>query len=871
MKHDRTAHHPSSYVHRIALAAVVLLLVWSIVRRQAASGSSGAASETLSFEAESPENTLTGNAAARDCQPQTGCSGGKIVGGLWAGASLQFNNVNVNTAGIYVMTIHYISGDPRPIHVSVNGGPKDMFSPPKTADWNTLGVFEIEVELSAGANTILFSDEGGWAPDIDKIDLALSRSGNPGDGYGSGDIGKLGSKIREYAVRHIAIAEYEHGATFSNGIYTVAYNTKTGLAAYDWNGRRVATGVYSSVRLDTELDSNHYAEHRIRFGDLKKIADAHGQGIEVTIENRHPGKTTIRQIYRFYKDLSYFLVHQEVAGDKRLATNYMAPIVISAKGGVDLGSYGDNRVLVVPFDNDAWSRYDSRTINTYLNNDRHISAELTAIFDNTERSGLVIGSVTHDVWKTGIYWSGSDDRLNELAVFGGFTAYSSTRDTLPHGRVTGTVIRSPQIFVGYFDDYRDGLETYGLANANVAPPLAFTRGVPKGVPVGWNSWNAYGSSLNYEHVVDVSDFFRQHLQDEFHNKGDIYINLDSYWDNLTEEQLKAAVELIRRNKQKPGIYFSPFVFWGTNMDQIVEGTDGAYTYGDLVLRDGEGNILPPLDGGYALDPTHPGTKRRIDYYFRRFLDLGFEFLKIDFLTHGALEGAHYDKKGETGIQASNQAMADIVDALDGRMFISASIAPLFPSQYAHSRRISCDVDGTLGLTEYQLNNLTYGWWQNGTIYRYTDPDYMPLAKGETFEAARTRVNAAAISGTVYLNSDDVRNPTARQYMVELLKNPEINEVALKGKAFRPLEGNTGTAAADAFVLEDKKGVYYMAVFNYTWESVEKTFDARRVGLPPATRYAVTDLWTNETVTADGDALTIVLEPAKSKLLRITVR
>jgi hypothetical protein len=331
------------------------------------------------------------------------------------------------------------------------------------------------------------------------------------------------------------------------------------------------------------------------------------------------------------------------------------------------------------------------------------------------------------------------------------------------------------------------------------------------------------------------------------------------------------VELIRRNKQKPGIYFSPFVFWGTNMDQIVEGTDGAYTYGDLVLRDGEGNILPPLDGGYALDPTHPGTKRRIDYYFRRFLDLGFEFLKIDFLTHGALEGAHYDKKVETGIQAYNQAMAYIVDALDGRMFISASIAPLFPSQYAHSRRISCDVDGTLGLTEYQLNNLTYGWWQNGTIYRYTDPDYMPLAKGETFEAARTRVNAAAISGTVYLNSDDVRNPTARQYMVELLKNPEINEVALKGKAFRPLEGNTGTAAADAFVLEDKKGVYYMAVFNYTWESVEKTFDARRVGLPPATRYAVTDLWTNENVTADGDALTIVLEPAQSKLLRITVR
>lgn len=871
MQRNQKAHRPTSSYRRFTLVAVALTLMLSLVLWNAAGGSISAAPETYSFEAEAPENTLTGNAAARDCQPQIGCSGGQIVGGLWAGASLQFNNVTVDTAGIYVMTIHYISGDPRPIHVSVNGGPKDMFSPPKTADWNTLGVYEIEVELSAGANTIRFSDEGGWSPDIDKIDLVLSRSGSPDSGYGSGDIGNMGRKVREYTVQRIKIAEYQHGATFSNGIYTVAYNANTGLAAYDWNGRRVATGVYSSVRLDTELRSKDYTEHRIALSDLKKITDAHGQGIEVTIENRHPGKPAIRQIYRFYKNLAYFLVHAEAAGSERLATNHIAPIVIAAKGGVDLGSYGDNRVLVVPFDNDAWSRYESRTINTYLNNDRHISSELTAIYDNASRNGLVVGSVTHDVWKTGIYWSGSGNRLNEIAVYGGFTSYASTRDTLPHSRVTGKIIRSPQIFVGYFDDYRDGLETYGMANANVAPPLAFGRGVPEGVPVGWNSWNAYGSSLSYDHVVEVSNFFHEHLQDAFHNKGNLYINLDSYWDNMTEEQLREAVELIRRNKQKPGIYFSPFVFWGTNMDQIVEGTDGEYTYGDLVLRDSEGNVLPPLDGGYALDPTHPGTLRRIDSYFRRFHDLGFEFIKLDFLSHGALEGVHYDKRAETGIQAYNQAMAYIVDALDGRMFISASIAPLFPSQYAHSRRISCDVDGTLGLTEYQLNNLTYGWWQNGTIYRFTDPDYMPLAKGDTFEAARTRVNAAAISGTVYLNSDDVRNPTARQYMIELLTNPKVNEVALKGRAFRPLEGNTGTAAADAFVLEDKKGVYYLAVFNYSWESVQKTLDPERAGLPSARKYAVTDLWTNESYTVDGGVLTVRLEPAQSKLLRITAR
>ena len=32
------------------------------------------------------------------------------------------------------------------------------------------------------------------------------------------------------------------------------------------------------------------------------------------------------------------------------------------------------------------------------------------------------------------------------------------------------------------------------------------------------------------------------------------------------------------------------------------------------------------------------------------------------------------------------------------------------------------------------------------------------------EGAQSRVNAAAISGTVFLNSDDVTDATARQYM-----------------------------------------------------------------------------------------------------------
>src|SRR5205814_8773615 len=64
---------------------------------------------------------------------------------------------------------------------------------------------------------------------------------------------------------------------------------------------------------------------------------------------------------------------------------------------------------------------------------------------------------------------------------------------------------------------------------------------------------------------------------------------------------------------------------------------------------------------------------------------GFDFIKLDFLSHGSLEGIHYDASVKTGIQAYNQGMQYLRGRLNGKMFLSESIAPIFPYQYAHSR------------------------------------------------------------------------------------------------------------------------------------------------------------------------------------------
>lgn len=822
------------------------------------------------YEAEASDNVRTGNASVSGCQPATGCSGGLKVGNLWGGSTLQFRDIAAEEAGIYTLSISYVSGDPRPVSIKVNDGQSENYALPKTADWDTLGVFTVEVELQAGMNTITFDDDGGWSPDIDKIELA--KAGDPGEDPGPiDDIGLIGGVIGSSKHGSIKVSAHEKGAVFSTKSYSITYNTESGLAAYAWDDQTIIKGAYATAQLDDQLlDSRKYGEHVFKLSEVAKIKDGHGKGVRITIENRSEGLPTMKQTYQLYEDLPYFLVSQQIVGSEELSASDIAPLVLNAAGGVDIGSYGDNRVLITPFDNDMWSRYQARTINTPLNNNNYVSSEMTAIYDNVSRGGLVIGSVTHDTWKTGIYWSGSNDRLNKLKVYGGFTSQTSTHDTLPHGKVSGKTIASPQIAVGYYSDYRSGLESYGQANAAVAPPLKFDRGVPSGVPVGWNSWGAYESSLSYDKVISVSNFFKDNLQKTFSNKGTVYINMDSYWDNLTEQQLRDAVKVIRNNGQKAGIYYGPFVYWGDNMAQPVEGTDGKYTYGDIILRDADGNPLPKVDGAYAIDPTHPGSKQRVEYIFKKFIDYGFEYIKIDFLSHGSFEGQHYDPQTQTGIQAYNQGMAHINKVLGGRMFISASIAPLFPSQYAHARRISCDVDGSLGRTEYQLNNLTYGWWQNDTIYRYTDPDYMTLAKGGSYNAAQTRVNAAAISGTVYMSSDDVNDPAAQELMKSLLTNKHVNDIATIGKAFQPVEGNTGSAAADVFIMKDKDD-FYIAIFNYSNEATVKSVDLTRAfGVKSTSKIQLTDAWTGSKLEAKG-SLQINMEAAQSKLYKVSVK
>ncbi len=124
----------------------------------------------ISYEAEAPENTRTGQVKGAPC---TGCSERHKIGHIGKNSTLQFNNVFKKSAGNYKLTIYYVDGDAgRDLYISVDAGPAIALYAPGTNDgnWKTkVRTLSITVHLKAGNNTIKFYNPVGSTPDLDRI------------------------------------------------------------------------------------------------------------------------------------------------------------------------------------------------------------------------------------------------------------------------------------------------------------------------------------------------------------------------------------------------------------------------------------------------------------------------------------------------------------------------------------------------------------------------------------------------------------------------------------------------------------------------------------------------------------------------------
>jgi hypothetical protein len=124
---------------------------------------------TFVYEAEAAE--LSGFVRLFDVED---ASGGGVVGmiGMHVSNHVRFPEVTVDTAGVYELTLYYVSAPDRQAMVSINDGELVTVEFPALGDWRGVGSVSMPVELAAGPNAIWFGNADGPAPALDRITVA---------------------------------------------------------------------------------------------------------------------------------------------------------------------------------------------------------------------------------------------------------------------------------------------------------------------------------------------------------------------------------------------------------------------------------------------------------------------------------------------------------------------------------------------------------------------------------------------------------------------------------------------------------------------------------------------------------------------------
>jgi len=685
------------------------------------------------------------------------------------------------------------------------------------------------------------------------------------------------------------ITKYDDSLVVSTGESSVTVNYKTGRLNYHFGNGVVLSNTIAYVNelsggyVPTSACEKHEAS-------TNEFNNDSGKGILIVI--KHSGNAagiTLTQQVLLFQDHPYLLTNltaeksNGATGD--IETRDICALAVLPQEKAQLLQPGaEPRFLDVPFDNDNWSHILERRWDSSKPAFSGISYEFASAYNNDDFSGIVMGSISHDFWKTGIVYRAAAQKgvIDSLKIYDGaatednpalppdYGGNDGTHDHTLHGTMKGKSLNSSIIYL-CGGDTRKGFIEYGNTNAFFNGKLTWNGAAP----FYWNSFGVEGvlgsaGIMMPKDIHKIPDFLQ--TLPNFNKYSKPVISIDSYDQSIYPISLLASFNrYIAKKNEQLGFYFIPFAKWAwrNNTDNTkLEGTD--YNLSDVVLRDKNNQPIWFKDGDWgclALDPTHPAVRQFVIYCLNEAKAAGAKFIKIDFLTAGALESTkRYNPNVRTGMQAYNYGMKmlkTLADSIMGKdIFITQAISPMFPSQYAHTRFVSTDVYSHLrddepgfphyGSTEGSLANGSHLWWVQGTLWPYTNMDVAIMKNFEknpdlSEQEVKVRLFAMMSMGSILGDGSDYRNQVATERAAKYLDNKYLCAYFSDPKAFTPLMFADGETFDQQLAFYLPGAETLLSLFNFdTKKQFNRSWRRADLGLGSG-EYIIKDFLTDQPV------------------------
>jgi alpha-galactosidase len=425
-------------------------------------------------------------------------------------------------------------------------------------------------------------------------------------------------------------------------------------------------------------------------------------------------------------------------------------------------------------------------------------------------------------------------------------------------------------------------------------PLATTP------PMGWNSWDGYGTTINEDQFKANAEWFAKHLKPA----GWQYVVIDMEWfvtnpaaagnSKTSQFSIDAYGRYIPAANRFPSSAndsgFKPLAQYTHGLGlkfgiHILQGIPKQVVEKNLPIAGSSFRAADAADtsqtcpwnpDNYSLDAHKPAAQAYYDSIARMYASWEVDFIKVDCIASRPYRGDEIRMLGE----ALRKTGRPIV------LSLSPGAAPLDKveemRQYAQMWRISddvwdlwhSDVSYPQGLGD-QFAHVAM-WAGKSEPGHWPDADMLPLGRlgpapgwGQardtklSHDEQRTLVTLWCIFPSPLMVGGEL--PSADDWTLSLLTNPEVLDVDQHSSANRPVIATEKTVVwvADAAVGKNK----YLAIFNISESGATLHYDWKDFGLAGKV-YGLRDLWARKDLAA-ASSLTVTLPPHGTVLYRLS--